>query len=1066
MPRAVILTALPVEYLAVRSHLSDLQEEIHKGTIYERGKFTAEDRIWDVGIVEIGAGNPGASFEAERAITYFNPDVILFVGVAGGIKGVALGDVVASTKVYGYESGKAEETFKTRSEIGLSAYSLEQRAKAEARKADWLKRLTVSEPIPRAFVAPIAAGEKVIASTKSEVFQFLRSNYGDAVAVEMEGLGFLEAARANQQVSAMVVRGISDLIEGKNDNFVDTEQVRQEKASHHASAFAFEMLANHSNVGEQAFQQSTLPLHVPKSAQEKQKKGSLIPKQSTPMQEIFFLYPQYPYQLIQTINSAVENIKSQSRDFNLTAQNQDVISGSFLSDGSLQKIDDANIVFIDITQPNFNILFVIGYALGKSKKIALFLNSSVFSERKEINEIGSFDSLGLRQYKNSKELEDQLINIEKLQPLHNLTDEIDKSAPIYVLDTFHKTDVAIRVISKIKKAKIRFRSFDPKEQSRLSVLEVIKEVKKSIAVVVNLLSSNLKERNLNNLRGAFLWGLAYSCEKILLILQEGQFPLTQNHQDLVRIYNQASDIDKYINELAPQVMDALQEISNKSTLHRPAHSLVERINLGAPAAENEMGALATYYVSTDSSKRTIAGDARIVVGRKGTGKTALFIHVRDRLRKEKKNTILDLKPEGHQLQSLKNLVLNFLVEAVQEHVATAFWEYLLLLEVCHKLLQNDRVNHTRDQRIYSPYRELQNIYKEEDLDEEIDFSERMHQLVQKISSEFKNKYNDNKEQIQYLRPQEVTQLIYKHDVPNLTSKLTEYLSYKGAVWILFDNIDKGWPTRGVTESDIVILRALIEAARKLEKAFTKKDVECHSVVFIRNDVYELLVDQSSDRGKELKVSLDWTDRDLLKELLRLRLIRDDILPNETSFEDAWSKISTTHINGELTIDYLIERSLMRPRNLLSIINYAKGNAINLKHPKITEEDIQKSIDTYSADIGIEIGLEIRDVFPDAGDILYSFINVKRKFSLRDLKAYLKKAGIEEKYDESRIIEILFWFAFLGVTRKKDGEEKDSYIYDVFYDMKKLKQLAKLTEGMADELVTLCIHPAFWPFLEI
>jgi hypothetical protein len=122
----------------------------------------------------------------------------------------------------------------------LSAYSLEQRARAEARRNDWLKRLSVTEPIPRVFVAPIAAGEKVIASRKSEVFQFLRSNYGDAVAVEMEGFGFLKAARANQQVSAMVIRGISDLIDNKAK--VDKTGY-QEIAARHASAFAFELLA-------------------------------------------------------------------------------------------------------------------------------------------------------------------------------------------------------------------------------------------------------------------------------------------------------------------------------------------------------------------------------------------------------------------------------------------------------------------------------------------------------------------------------------------------------------------------------------------------------------------------------------------------------------------------------------------------------------------------------------------------------------------------------------------------------------------------------------------------------
>jgi nucleoside phosphorylase len=250
MPLAVILTALPVEYLAVRSHLTELQEEEHpQGTIYERGKFLANGQEWEVGIVEVGAGNEGSAVETERAITHFiKPDVLFFVGIAGGIKDVKVGDVVAATKVYGYESGRVGEAsaFSARPRVGQSSHAVVQRARSEARKVEWLQRLSSnSGSQPRVFVAPIAAGEKVLASRDSDLFQFLRNNYNDAIAVEMEGFGFLSAAFAYPDIKTMVIRGISDLIKDKNANdpIEGTEEERQERASQNASAFAFEVLS-------------------------------------------------------------------------------------------------------------------------------------------------------------------------------------------------------------------------------------------------------------------------------------------------------------------------------------------------------------------------------------------------------------------------------------------------------------------------------------------------------------------------------------------------------------------------------------------------------------------------------------------------------------------------------------------------------------------------------------------------------------------------------------------------------------------------------------------------------
>jgi nucleoside phosphorylase len=239
---AVIFTAIPVEYQAVRNHLIDLHEETHPlGTIYERGTFTAKNKIWSVGIVQTRAGNVNASFETERAIAYFKPQIVIFVGVAGGLKDVRIGDVVVANKVYGYESGKASVTFLPRPAVSIPTYPLLERAIAEARKDDWIKRLASStlSRTPSVYVAAIAAGEKVLDSTRSTFWKFLKANYSDALAVEMEGYGFLQSTYANRQVDSLIVRGISDLIDGKSEADADNSQ---ELASRHASAFAFEIL--------------------------------------------------------------------------------------------------------------------------------------------------------------------------------------------------------------------------------------------------------------------------------------------------------------------------------------------------------------------------------------------------------------------------------------------------------------------------------------------------------------------------------------------------------------------------------------------------------------------------------------------------------------------------------------------------------------------------------------------------------------------------------------------------------------------------------------------------------
>ena len=70
------------------------------------------------------------------------------------------------------------------------------------------------------------------------------------------------------------------------------------------------------------------------------------------------------------------------------------------------------------------------------------------------------------------------------------------------------------------------------------------------------------------------------------------------------------------------------------------------------------------------------------------------------------------------------------------HTITAFWEYLLLLETCHKILAQDEVRHMRNGQLYEPYRRLADTYGEDDFVSAGDFGERMLKLTQRIAEDF------------------------------------------------------------------------------------------------------------------------------------------------------------------------------------------------------------------------------------------------------------------------------------------------------------------------------------------
>ncbi|MER6705167.1 5'-methylthioadenosine/S-adenosylhomocysteine nucleosidase [Streptomyces fumanus] len=233
-PTVVVLTALAVEYAAVRAHVPEREELVHPdGTRVERGRLPDTD--WHVVLAELGEGNGTAATLTTQIVSWLKPEALLFVGIAGSLKDdIGIGDVVVGTKVYGIHGGKrTPEGFQVRPEAWPVSNALVSAARSAARDMSGV----------RAHFKPIASGDVVLADAGSDVARHLRRNYNDAAAIEMEGVGALQAAHLNGQLHALVVRGISDRADpGKHEADAAGSQ---ERAAAQAASVAVAVLRKH-----------------------------------------------------------------------------------------------------------------------------------------------------------------------------------------------------------------------------------------------------------------------------------------------------------------------------------------------------------------------------------------------------------------------------------------------------------------------------------------------------------------------------------------------------------------------------------------------------------------------------------------------------------------------------------------------------------------------------------------------------------------------------------------------------------------------------------------------------
>jgi hypothetical protein len=108
------------------------------------------------------------------------------------------------------------------------------------------------------------------------------------------------------------------------------------------------------------------------------------------------------------------------------------IAGNSLISPIVEGIDASKFVVADITYLNPNVVYEIGYAIGRSRRCFLIRHEGTEGDRRLAGEVGIFDTLGYDTYVDDDELANSLTAYVDPTPLP-LAITLDRLAPVYVV---------------------------------------------------------------------------------------------------------------------------------------------------------------------------------------------------------------------------------------------------------------------------------------------------------------------------------------------------------------------------------------------------------------------------------------------------------------------------------------------------------------------------------------------------------------------------------------------------------------------------------------------------------
>lgn len=483
-------------------------------------------------------------------------------------------------------------------------------------------------------------------------------------------------------------------------------------------------------------------------------------------------------------------------------------------------------------------------------------------------------------------------------------------------------------------------------------------------------------------------------------------------------------------------------------------------NFGSEDAEKDTRLLDFFY-ETPVLERLEDYTKNLVIGRKGTGKTALYKYLSNKYN----DNVVELFFTSYPWK-LHDKFKNNIVSERESYRNS--WEFLFYIEFFKKLILH--LNDIQNKKIKKSLKKISKWLKKNWGSTHFNFKEVLTPKKTKylwsfapqvlgcslgsISRDIENSDNVGNTISEYNK---------KFDI--IMNEIFPYINKP--IILLFDELDLAYSSDddNYTTRLIGILLALYSFHGKYEKKF-------RVYVFLRNDIFNSLQFQDKRKLKDnITLFLDWDAQNIESDLSLKQVAANRIKvctgQSSNNFQRNWEHIFENSYIGkkQLLWNFFIERSFIRPRDLIKFLNLALAKAkLRLKNKpesidKIINDDIHGIRDEYSRYLFDELTDEIHSKYKDFNNYLEILRDIHHvKFTKEQFhESYKKITNRLSLPEETVVLERLYEFGIIGFY-KPGGKGKGGATYTF--------QFSSEYQNMNVVAEKYMIHYGFKEFLEL